>query len=231
LGLYLIGKGVLINKICASADMGVALEGYFPNGYGIYEVGVYNGEGYNKAPSANSSIVDVNPSYQLNARVIPIAGITVGGSFRMTNETIPEDTTTGRDEEKKAITNIAGLCRLAYGPVDLSAQYILNERKSTEVKSSCISITPIVNIAKRYQITGRYDIWDNNTDVDKEAKDYTLFVVGANWVLTTDSKGKPETMLQLNYESQKPQNEGAKATNSIALQLRWNLKATPSKKR
>jgi len=64
------------NKIVSSADYGIAASGLIPAGFGEYAVSIYNGEGYSKT----GSLADANPAFAFNLRLIPLTGITLGGS-------------------------------------------------------------------------------------------------------------------------------------------------------
>ncbi len=205
-----------MQKVAPSADLGLAFDGVLPKGFGTYQLYMMNGEGYSSALSK----IDKYPLFGVNVRFIPIAGLTVGGTFNTT--TYDADTAVAVENEKN-ITKLAGVLRAAYGPVDVWGEYI--SLKKDETTSSGFSVMPLVTVWKNLQLTGRFDQWDPNTDVDDDG--LTRFIVGANWAFTKDTKGKPTTSLQINYQSDKPEVEDSKATNQILVQLVGSFKSNP----
>jgi len=203
-----------LNGITTSADAGVALAGYIPSGFGEYQLGVYNGGGYKKY----NGNIDVNPAFVANVRFIPISGVTLGGSMHFSQYEIATDTLGGT--ENKNDMKIAGVLRGAYGPAELWGEYLM--RKQDETQSSCIMVMPVVTFANRFQILGRYDIWDPNADVDDDG--YNLMVVGANYFL---SKNTPSTQIQVNWERATPELADAEPTDNFSVQLRWEFKSNP----
>lgn len=242
----LIGKAPTDEyKVANSSDLGVSLNGYLPNGLGEYAVGVYNGEGYKKVGSNLKENTDF--AYLANLRLTPIPGLTVGGSY-MSN-------TVGRDKaldgdvlnssyEEQSLMD--GVLRLAYGPVDIWAEYISkqveypNQTSSTKTKeytATGLSIFPCVSL-KEYlkydiQLVGRYDTWDESdrvlTDSARHVLNATTF--GANYNFMHDEAANPAMQLQLNYTSKKYNEDdshssyanGVKDISQINLQLKWRF--------
>ena len=76
----LIGKAPADEySITNSSDYGITFNGYFPEGWGEYAVGIYNGEGY-KNYGANLKD-NIEPAFVGNLRITPVSGIMVGGSI------------------------------------------------------------------------------------------------------------------------------------------------------
>jgi len=212
-------------KFVSSTDYGFGLSGYFPNGFGTYQAAVYNGEGYKKTGDELNK--DMN--FLGNIRVIPIPGITVGGSFMMKtakDSEIPDSQGNMIDNpEREEFTQFAVIGNFAYGNVKILSQY-LNQTKSTpningsdDVVKTVISLMPTYKINNKIDLVARYDLYDPNSDVDDDGKSLMLF--GANYHLMRDAKNKPKLMIQANYEIETPEDSDADAVNTMMVQLRW----------
>lgn len=203
-----------LNGVTASADAGVALAGFIPAGFGEYQIGIYNGEGYKKYLNN----IDINPAFVANVRFIPITGITLAGSVHYSQFEVATDTLGGT--ENKSDMKITGVLRGAYGPVELWGEYLM--RKKDETQSSGIMIMPVVSLGGRFQLLGRYDMWDPNTDTDDDG--YSLMAFGVNYFLT---KNDQSTQLQVNWQRTTPELADSEPTDNICVQLRWEFKSNP----
>ncbi len=245
----LIGKAPTDEyKVANSADLGITLNGYLPQGFGEYALGVYNGEGYKKVASSLKENTDF--AYLANLRLTPLPGITLGGSF-MSNSAGREKTLDGdalnASYEKQQLLD--GLVRLAYGPVDVWSEYISkkveysNETSAAKTKkftATGISIIPIISL-KDYidtdvQLIGRYDSWDESDRIaaDKARSKLSAMTFGANYNFLHDESAVPAMQLQLNYttksydedESHSEFAAGKKDSSQINLQLKWRFANT-----
>jgi hypothetical protein len=198
------------NGLDASADYGLTLNGYFPEGYGTYVVGAYNGEGYKKAinPDVNAQLAGV-----LDVRFIPVPGVTIGGSYKTnkmgTNTTLQDNTLS------------VGMARLAYGKFDLWAEFINNNVKNigvtnqTTTKKTGYSIMPSYQIDPKWAIVARYDLFDPNTDVSNDK--VTTLIGGVNYTIENG------LILQLNYQQDKPENSANVTTTKYLAQISWSF--------
>lgn len=198
------------NSVDASADYGVIVNGYYPGGYGTYNFGLYNGEGYKKAlsPEANAE-----PAGFIETRFIPIAGLTVGGSYKThlqgTNTTLA----------KNVLSTV--VARTAYAPFDMWAEYVAQKITSQgtpsqiETKKNGYSVIPSYTINSRWTVLARYDSWDPNTDVDNDK--VNTIIGGINYSV---SKG---IVLQLNHQTDKPEDSAKSTKTSYLAQLTWNF--------
>jgi len=205
------------NGIDASADNGIILNGYFPMGYGSYEVGVYNGEGYKKELSPD---INTEPAAVADVRFIPIPGITIGGSYK--TELQGSVGSTGNTAyNKKNLT--VGMLRTAYGPFDMWAEYIDQKTNTystttntySDVKKKGFSIMPSYQINPEWSVLVRYDSWDPNTDVSNDKVNTTI--MGVNYAFT---KG---VLLQLNYQQDKPEDSAVATTTQYLAQIAWSF--------
>ena len=205
------------NGIDASADNGIILNGYFPMGYGSYEVGVYNGEGYKKELSPD---INTEPAAVADVRFIPMPGLTVGGSYKQ--ELQGAASSTGNTAYNKNTLAVIML-RTAYGPFDLWGEYIdqkINTYSTTtntfsDVKKKGFSIMPSYQIDPAWTILARYDSWDPNTDTSNDK--VATIIAGVNYAIT---KG---VLLQLNYQKDDPENSATAATTQYLAQLAWSF--------
>ncbi|MCK4322839.1 hypothetical protein KAX08_10020 [candidate division WOR-3 bacterium] len=197
-------------KICSSTDYGVALYGYLPQGYGEYAVAIMNGEGYKKTDGD----VNMNPKFQANLRVIPIPGVTIGGSV------FYEDVSFIPDTSMSNLT-FAGVTHLVVGPLEAWGEYLY--RDQDETCSHGFMVMPVIKLAKvagaDVDLVGRYDYWDKNKDVDNDA--HTRITGGFNWNILRDAKNKAVVMLQTNWERTMYEDETKDDKDLFSIQLRW----------
>ncbi len=205
------------NGIDASADNGIILNGYFPMGYGSYEAGIYNGEGYKKELSPD---INTEPAFVADVRVIPVPGITVGGSYKSELQgTVTPIGNTAYNKNHLAV----GMLRTAYGPFDMWAEYIgqnvdtysTTTNTYTNVKKSGYSIMPSYQITPEWTVLARYDSWDPNKD--KANDKVATTIIGVNYALT---KG---VLLQLNYQQDKPEDSTVATTTQYLGQIAWSF--------
>ncbi|HPX09785.1 MAG TPA: hypothetical protein PLK65_01210 [Candidatus Cloacimonas sp.] len=149
--------------------------------------------------------------------------------------------------EEQKLTDI--YTRLAYGPVDLTGEYIIKDVDFPNVKdinktqaytATGISIFPCLNL-KAYlpydlQLVGCYDIWDESdrVETDKARNKVTASTIGVNYNFMPDETDNPAMQLQLNYTTKKYDEDnshsdyadGQKDSSQINLQLKWKFANT-----
>ena len=190
------------NRIAASRDLGICAGGNLPQGYGEWNLELVNGEGYKKV----GKNIDTNPALVGNLRLIPIPGVTVGGSFHKTS--------------KKQ--NLAAVGRLVFTPIDVWGIYVTTAAgKDLDKKGTGFMLMPIVNLSPKVDAVFRFDRWDPDTDKADDA--YTLLIGGINYHFVKGEKGTPGVMLQLNFERKQPEKSGSKPTDELLAQLRWEF--------
>ena len=236
------------HKVVSSSDLGITLNGYLPSGFGEYQLGIYNGEGYKKVGANLKENTDF--AYLGNLRVTPITGFTIGGSYMINtverDKKLDGEIINSSYEEQK-LTDI--YTRLAYGPVDLTGEYIIKDVDFPNVKdinktqtytATGISIFPCLNL-KAYlpydlQLVGCYDIWDESdrVETDKARNKVTASTIGVNYNFMLDETDNPAMQLQLNYTTKKYDEDnshsdyadGKKDSSQINLQLKWKFANT-----
>lgn len=210
-------------KFAASADYGFGISGYFPKGFGNYAIAVYNGEGYKYTGSKIN--IALNPL--VNIRITPVPGVTVGGSYFMKNKN--NDQVDGEDNpSREDYTQFAGVMKLAYGPASILGQFL---QKTTdkphddayeEKTEQVISVLPVFKINEKFEIVGRYDMYDKNTDVDDEEDgSYDIMIGGCNYNIMRDEKNVPTLFVQVNFERIDYKAEDSKPVDQLMVQLRW----------
>lgn len=219
-------------KVCASADAGVALVGYIPKGFGEYQVAIYNGEGYNKTVPRD---LDRFPIGSVNVRLIPIPGITLGASARYGRYewyAVP-DSLKGLNDG--LLTDLAGVARFSYKFVDLWVEYISMTRQkdpddeATKAKSEGFMIMPIITL-KPIQLLAKYDKWNPKIYTAKDA--YTNLTAGINYIMKYDARGNPLVQLQVNWQRKAYEIEKGEAGykyphDQLLVQLRYDFKSNP----
>ncbi|MDP2172658.1 MAG: hypothetical protein Q8J62_02675, partial [Candidatus Cloacimonadaceae bacterium] len=137
-----------------------------------------------------------------------------------------------------------GVLRLAYGPVDVWAEYISKDMKfpndpAKDYAANGFMLMPILNlyslIGTDIQIIGRYDQWDE-TDNPVAASKYLQNAItgGVNYNVMHDESFNPKFQVQLNV-TQKTYNEdesgpsyanGMKDALQVMAQLKWRFSST-----
>ena len=119
--------------VYASADYGVTVNGFLPNGLGELQLGAYNGEGYKVTGAKNSTA----PELLANVRLTPFAGVQVGTSvFSKAKEIAPyANNKKGRNNDNTKFElgdtanmnrfGLAPMAKVAFGPVSLTGEYIM----------------------------------------------------------------------------------------------------------
>jgi len=115
--------------VAASTDYGIALFGYLPGGYGEYAVSLLNGEGYKKT----GGDLDKQPEIAANLRIVPLSGITIGGSVLYEND----------DSDRLAYALVVNLSK---GPFELWGEYLVSDKN--DITGSGFMVMPII---KRYR--------------------------------------------------------------------------------
>ena len=199
--------------IHGSRDYGISVGGYLPSGYGTWRLEAINGEGYkNVGENINSEL-----GYVGDIRLIPIPGVTMGGSF------ITENTGTGPYQKRLFYT---GLLRYAKGPIDVWAQYLGGEKGDPDDPTPQMGymIFPKFHIGNLANIDleflCRFDYWDPDTDENDDGK--YMYLGGLNYYFSRQAKGKPGVMIQAVFVREQPELEGAEPTDKMMLQLRWH---------
>lgn len=182
------------------ADYGISFSQDFSEGLGEWQIGIYNGEGYTRTGYK----VDPNPAISGNIRVIPIPGITFGGS------TLYED----RRGARRLLT--AGIGRVAFRPVDIWGEIIMT--KIGKVTSIGGMIMPILTLASELELVGRLDYWNPDTEAEKDNR-YRI-IAGFNYYPVESGKDKPTMMIQMNWEGKKKDSE---LRHEFLVQLRWEF--------
>jgi len=243
----LIGKAPTDEyKIVNSSDYGVTINGYIPNGFGEYAVGVYNGEGYKKVGASLKDNTEF--AYLGNLRLTPIAGVTLGGSY-MTNtvgrkKALVGDAKNAAFEEQSLMD---GLARLAYGPVDVWVEYISKDVKypnttNKDYTAKGMMIMPTLSLGAYLpadiQLIGRYDTWDESDKptADKTRSLLTATTIGVNYNFLKDAADVAQMQLQLNYTTKQYDEkksysdfaDGMKDSSLLMLQLKWKFANTIS---
>ncbi len=230
-------------KLANSADYGISLNGYLPEGWGEYALGVYNGEGY-KNWGANLKN-NTEMSLLGNLRLTPIPGLTVGGSI-MTNSSERETLiNTGADNAAYHSRFLAdGLLRYAYGPLSVSGEYMSSTVEYPNVAGGAkdytatgLMLMPVLSLRNwlgaDLQLTGRYDRWDE-TDNSSNPNLSNTITAGLNYNFLHNESAVPAMQLQLNYsnrtydeaESDSAYANGLKDYDQLMLQLKWRFSNT-----
>lgn len=206
-------------KVVASADYGINFTGYLPKGYGEYAVSLINGEGYSKAGSK----VNINPAPVVNLRLIPIPGVSLGGSLLYEKAGFIDSIKTAYDK-RMAYT---GGARFAFGPLDAWFEYLVQTSGVTtrgvysQTKSQGFMIMPNLRLIRPLDLVLRYDKWDPNSRTADDG--WSTLIGGLNWNILFDSQGTPNLFVQTNWQRTMYQDPTKKPLDQIMVQLRWTF--------
>ncbi len=231
----LIGKSPTDEyKFANSADYGITINGFIPGGWGEYALGVYNGEGYKNYGSNLKG--NIEPAFLANLRVIPITGLTLGGSF-MLNSSERSDSLTGlggdnpKYNEQKLMDAYA---RAAYGPLSLMGEYMMKDvtypnKPANDMSANCASVNAVLKlktlVEKDIDFVVRYDRSDP-TDSDKDENIVTAVTGGVNYNFMHDDSSNPAMQLQLNYTTKSNSVKSDNDSSALMLQLKWRFNNT-----
>jgi hypothetical protein len=158
--------------VLASADYGLTLNGYLPSGFGEWELGAYNGEGYKKAFATSVNQVNTIPAWVANLRLTPIGGITVGSSilynakdmsaYKNASSFRQGDTLRfNSDTNNLKRLGIAPMAKVAVGPVSVLGEFIkydysrdLSFYRMTKDSSGHVTDSTLNTKDKKYAMNG-----------------------------------------------------------------------------
>ena len=212
-----------IYKFVSSTDFGLGFSGKIPNGFGSYNLGVYNGEGYKKVGENINS--DMN--YVANLRITPINEVTFGVSYMFRSE---NDVDADNREEYNLMV---GIGKFAFGNFTLLAEYLQkiesapNVDNVDDVTTNVISILPVYKINDKIELLARYDIHDPNTNNDNDIEN--TIIAGLNYHITRDANYAPKLFVQTNYKLTQSESDNKNDVQEILIQLRWIFSETINK--
>lgn len=209
----------------SSTDFGFGVSGKIPNGFGSYNLAVYNGEGYKKV----GRNINTDMNYVANLRVTPIAGVTLGGSYMFRSENDSEA------DDREEYNLMAGIGKFAFGDFTLLTEYLYKikslpnaDPEEDNVKSSVITILPVYKINDKIELLARYDIYDPNIDNDTDVE-YNTIIAGFNYHIMRDAKNKPKLFIQTNYQLKQYEADDSEDVSELLVQLRWIFSETINK--
>ena len=212
-----------IYKFVSSTDFGLGFSGKIPNGFGSYNLGVYNGEGYKKV----GTNINTDLNYAVNIRITPINGVTFGSSYMFRSENDVDA------DNRKEYNLMIGIGKFTFGPISLIAEYLHKVESQPnidnfgDITSSAISILPVYIINNKFELLARYDIYDPNIDEDNDVEN--IIIAGFNYHIMRDSKNAPKLFVQTNYKTTQYEANNEEDVQEILVQLRWIFSETINK--
>ena len=228
-------------KIANSADYGISLNGSLPSGWGAYQLGIYNGEGYKNSGSNLKDNID--PSLLANLRLTPFAGFTLGGSVMTNGKDRNFSLADGSPNPSYNTQLLAdGILRAEFGPLDLQAEYVYKEVShapdfsAKNYSANCLSVFPALKLKSLagadIDILGRYERWDETRLPDSAKKNLLhTYTGGLSYNFMPDSNGHNSLQAQLNYVKKDYDEsvsgtdyaDGRKDSDTVMLQLKWRF--------
>lgn len=213
-----------IEKLVSSTDYGISFAGLIPAGFGEYQVAVYNGEGYSKT----GTDIDANPAFAANIRIIPVTGVTIGGSVFYEDHSLVADPDSTVSDSLKIC--YAGMGRVVLGPVDIMGEYLMKKVDSSVAAG--YMIMPVLKMNKilpaaDIELLARYDWFDKNNDAAVVNDSYSAITGGLNWnIFRSPDSGKPAVFLQANWERTMYEDTSKADADKVYIQLRWLFSST-----
>jgi len=184
-------------KYLASADLGVGIVGYLPQGYGDYAVAVYNGTGYTHVEDNDNKAICASVS------VIPIPGLTLRGSRYQAK---------AGDSPEVARNRTAAVLGFARRPVEAFAEYLWTEDDQVDGKG--FSLFGQLKLSNKLAVLARFDRWDPNDAVEDDG--YSTYIAGLNCILARN------LLLQINYQVEDYETSGKNNKNLYLVQVKWS---------
>jgi len=202
-----------LRKVIASADLGIALLGDLPEGYGQYELAMHNGSGYKNLDS------NVEKQYTGSLMLFPISGLMLRGSYMINNQAA-----TGTDSKIKRASDFVAQYTINFLPVPMQilGEYVVVENPlNAGVGKSGVSegymLFGSIDLLDWMQLAFRFDNW--NADTSKANDETNLYIAGVNFKINENN------LLQINYQLEQPQFGGYAETshiNTLMAQLKWS---------
>lgn len=198
-----------LRKVSSSADLGVAILGELPEGYGSYELAVHNGSGY-KVFDAN-----VEKQYTASVMLLPVTGLMLRASYMYANTNA-----FNKPAALKAATGV--VAQYTVGSLQVLGEYVCQTNEA--VASASKSGTSVgwmafasYDVFDWLQACVRFDNWNEDSKAADDEKN--LYIAGVNL------KVNGNILVQLNYQLEQPQNTGYTAdkhVNTWLGQLKWS---------
>lgn len=204
-----------LRKIISSADLGIALLGELPEGYGSYEIAMHNGKGYKNIED------NVEKQYTASLMLLPISGLMMRGSYMINNVAAY-----GTPSKIKRATAFVGQYNFNGFfiplPLVLLAEYVVvsDQAVKSATKSGVaegLMFVGLLDVTEWLQLAARFDDWNPDTNVKND--EVILFASGINLKITANH------LLQLNYQIDRPKYGGyipEQHINTWMAQLKWS---------
>jgi hypothetical protein len=179
------------NGVVSSADQGIALLGKIPQGFGAYELAIYNGFGYKTTDNdaTNGDITD--KAYDASLLLTPIAGIYVRGSYFHKMTSIFNAKSMGYNATALVLGG-------ASGPIEGFVEYVTDNIAKNYTAGSKSGVSVGVSGYIGFKLTDMVSLHlrmdEYNLDTRAKNDEINTYIAGVNLKLT------PMTVLQLNYQ-------------------------------
>ena len=194
----------------ASADAGVALVGLIPEGWGSYELALYNGSGYKKMED------NAEKMYAGNVTLVPLPGLSIRTSYLKT-------ITNALNAATKDYSATGVVLGFASGPIEASVEYNVKE----EVKNASASKSGVmegmtaflgVKVLDNVSVNFRYDAHNPDTGTKRDEVNYVM--AGVKYVMDKNME------FQLCYELEQPKiltgSPNNDHKNKFVAQTKWS---------
>lgn len=196
--------------IPSSAEQGIALVGILPEGWGDYELAVYNGAGYKKLED------NAEKMYVVSSTIVPLPGLSVRGSYLKT-------ITNAIDAPTRDYSATGVVVTYATGPVEAWVEYnVKKEVRNATATNSGVREGVIaylgVKLFDPLLLSLRYDA--HNPDTGAERDEVNFIMAGLTYSLSD------KIDLQFSYELEQPKmltgHPNNDHRNRFQVQTKWS---------
>ncbi len=178
---YLTVRRSLANAVgvVQERDYGIAFLGMIPDGMGEWTVGIMNGEGFSSGFAPGYA--DRQPGIMATVRLLPMRETVVGVSVLKDKRYVHQwDQTVFSRQNSIAYedrTAFSVMGRVGSGPFSLMGEYLYYDYPipdrddpdncSVSVTGTGFSVFPMLRVTDKFDVVGRYDMWDPDKDSDR----------------------------------------------------------------
>ncbi len=172
----------------SSAEQGIALVGLLPEGFGDYEIAIYNGAGYKKLED------NAEKMYLVSSTIVPLPGLSIRGSYLKT-------ITNAINAATKDYSATGVVLTYATGPLEASVEYNVKKevKNATATRSGVmegVSVYLGAKVMDPLTLSLRYDAHNPDTGIARNEINYIM--AGITYKISS------KVDLQLSYEFEQP---------------------------
>lgn len=204
------------NKVVPSVDDGIAVTGKLPEGYGDYELAMYNGTGYKDVPNDGTSngANTTDKAYDACLMITPISGLWARASYYHKISSV------FGVSPAQAYNATAVVLGGATGPINGFVEYTTSNNAANYAAGSKSGVSEGVSgfigidLTSMISLNARVDTWNPDTKVVRD--EVNMYTAGVN------IKFSDKVLLQLDYQlDQNRYPAGGAKDNNLTNNNQW----------